>query len=396
MRLSQSFIKTYKSISADETSINAQLLMRWWFIHKTMAWVYTFLPFGLKVLNKIEAIIRKHMDTVGSELLMPALSPKENWIQSWRRDTVDILMKTTGANELSKNKSTNEYALCPTHEDVVTPLVKELVQSYKDLPKTVYQIQTKYRNQARAKSWLLRGREFRMKDLYSFHATIDEHKQYYNNMKLVYKNIFDDLGIGQDTFITLASGGDFTDEFSHEFQVVCDVGEDEIYVDRENNIAYNKEVITSENEKKLGVTFSELEIVKASEVWNIFPLHTKFSEAFDLSYTDADNNKEYVVMWSYGIWPSRIMWVIAEKFHDEKWLLWPKQLAPFASIIVCAGSQYLEDALAEYNECLAAGKDVVLDDRDIWFGAKMADRELRGIPEAIIIGKNGKEVRTRQ
>ena len=305
-------------------------------------------------------------------------------------------MKTTGANELSKNKSTNEYALCPTHEDVVTPLVKELVQSYKDLPKTVYQIQTKYRNEARAKSWLLRGREFRMKDLYSFHATIDEHKQYYNNMKLVYKNIFDDLGIGQDTFITLASGGDFTDEFSHEFQVVCDVGEDEIYVDRENNIAYNKEVITSENEKKLGVTFSELEIVKASEVWNIFPLHTKFSEAFDLSYTDADNNKEYVVMWSYGIWPSRIMWVIAEKFHDEKWLLWPKQLAPFASIIVCAGSQYLEDALAEYNECLAAGKDVVLDDRDIWFGAKMADRELRGIPEAIIIGKNGKEVRTRQ
>lgn len=396
MRLSQSFVKTYKSISADETSINAQLLIRWWFIHKTMAWVYTFLPFGLKVLNKIETIIRKHMDTVGSELLMPALSPKENWIQSWRRDTVDILMKTTGANELSKNKSTNEYALCPTHEDVVTPLVKELVQSYKDLPKTVYQIQTKYRNEARAKSWLLRGREFRMKDLYSFHATIEEHKEYYNTMKLVYKNIFDDLGIGQDTFITLASGGDFTDDFSHEFQVVCDVGEDEIYVDRENNIAYNKEVITPENEKKLGVTFSDLEIVKASEVWNIFPLHTKFSKAFDLSYTDADNNKEYVVMWSYGIWPSRIMWVVAEKFHDEKWLLWPKQLAPFASIIVCAGSQYLDDALAEYTKCLATGKDVVLDDRDIWFGAKMADRELRGIPEAIIVGKNGKEIRTRQ
>ena len=396
MRLSQSFIKTYKSISADETSINAQLLMRWWFIHKTMAWVYTFLPFGLKVLNKIEAIIRKHMDTVGSEILMPALSPKENWIQSWRRDTVDVLMKTTGANELSKNKSTNEYALCPTHEDVVTPLVKELVQSYKDLPKTVYQIQTKYRNEARAKSWLLRGREFRMKDLYSFHATIDEHKQYYNDMKLVYKNIFDDLGIGQDTFITLASGGDFTDDFSHEFQVVCDVGEDEIYLDRENNVAYNKEIITPENEKKLGVTFSDLEIVKASEVWNIFPLHTKFSEAFDLSYTDADNNKKYVIMWSYGIWLSRIMWIIAEKFHDKKWLLWPKQLAPFASIIVCAGSQYLDDALAEYTKCLAAGKDVVLDDRDIWFWAKMTDRELRGIPEAIIIGKNGKEVRTRQ
>ncbi len=396
MRLSQSFVKTYKTISADETSINAQLLIRWWFVHKTMAGVYSFLPFWLKVLNKIEAIIRKHMDTVWVEILMPALSPKENWIQSWRWETVDVLMKTTGANELSKNKSTNEYALCPTHEDVVTPLLKEFIQSHKDLPKAVYQIQTKYRNEARAKSWLLRGREFRMKDLYSFHTDLDGFRAYYEQVKEVYKNIFADLGIGDDTFVTVAAGGDFTTDFSHEFQTVCDVGEDEIYLDRKNNIAYNKEVVTPENEEKFGIKFSDLEVVQASEVGNIFPLHTKFSEAFDLSYTDANNNKQYAVMGSYGIWPSRIMGLIVEKFHDEKWIVRPKQVTPFQSLIVCAGEQYLEDAVAEYNSRLEAGEDVALDDRSIWFGAKMADRELRGIPEAIIIGKNGKEVRQRQ
>lgn len=361
-----------------------------------MAWVYTFLPFWLKILNKIEAIIRKHMDVVGTEILMPALCPKENWIQSWRRDTVDVLMKTSWANEASKNKSTNEYALCPTHEDIVTPLLKEFVQSHKDLPRAVYQIQTKYRNEARAKSWLLRGREFRMKDLYSFHSSVEDLKTYYEHMKTVYKNVFNDLGIGQDTFVTVASGGDFTSDFSHEFQTLCDVGEDEIYLDRKNNIAYNKEVVNPTNEEIFGVKFAELEIVKASEVGNIFPLHTKFSEAFDLSYTDKDNTKKHAVMWCYGIWPSRIMWVIVEKFHDEKWILWPKQIAPFSSIIVCAWEQYLEDALVEYNQRLSAGEDVALDDRDVWFGTKMADWELWGIPEAIIIGKNGKEVRQRQ
>jgi len=395
MRLSQSFVKTYKTISADETSINAQLLMRWWFVHKTMAGVYSFLPFWLKVLNKIEAIIRKHMDTVWVEILMPALSPKENRVQSGRRDTVDVLMKTSGANEASKNKSTNEYALSPTHEDVVTPLLKEFVQSHKDLPKAAYQIQTKYRNEARAKSWLLRGREFRMKDLYSFHTDIEDFRKYYEQVKEVYKNIFADLGIGDDTFVTVAAGGDFTTDFSHEFQTVCDVGEDEIYLDRKNNIAYNKEVVTPENEEKFGIKFSDLEIVQASEVGNIFPLHTKFSEAFDLSYTDASNTKQHVVMWSYGIWPSRIMWIIVEKFHDEKGIIWPKQIAPFQSLIICAGEQYLDTALQEYESRLQAGEDVALDDRDMGFGAKMADRELRGIPEAIIIGKNGKEARQR-
>lgn len=395
MKLSNLFTKTSKQTIADEPSINAQYLMRWGFVHREMAGVYTFLPLGLRVLNKIETIIRKHIDQIGNEILMPALSPKENRVKSGRRDTVDVLMKTSGANEASKNKSTNEYALCPTHEDVVTPLLKDFVQSHKDLPRAVYQIQTKYRNEARAKSWLLRGREFRMKDLYSFHATTDDLYRYYEHAKIVYKNIFDDLGIGADTFITVASGWDFTSDFSHEFQTLCDVGEDEIYLDRTNNIAYNKEVVNEENEKKFGIKFSDLEVVPACEVGNIFPLHTKFSEAFDLTYTDKDNSKKTAIMGCYGIWPSRIMWVVVEKCHDEKGILWPKEIAPFQTLIICAWEQYLTQATQEYTTRKTNGEDVALDDRDIGFWAKMSDRELRGIPEAIIIGKNGIETKSR-
>jgi prolyl-tRNA synthetase len=395
MKLSNLFTKTSKQTIADEPSINAQYLMRWGFVHREMAGVYTFLPMGLRVLNKIESIIRRHIDTIGNEILMPALCPKENWIKSGRRDTVDVLMKTSGANEASKNKSTNEYALCPTHEDIVTPLLKDFIQSHKDLPRAVYQIQTKYRNEARAKSWLLRGREFRMKDLYSFHATTDDLYRYYEQAKIVYKNIFDDLGIGKDTFITVASGGDFTSDFSHEFQTLCDVGEDEIYLDRANNIAYNKEVVNEENEKKFGIKFSDLEVVPACEVGNIFPLHTKFSEAFDLTYTDTDNSKKTAIMWCYGIWPSRIMGVIVEKCHDDKGIIWPKEIAPFQVLIICAGDQYLDQATLEYETRKANGEDIALDDRDMSFWAKMADRELRGIPEAIIIGKNGQETKLR-
>lgn len=395
MKLSQLFTKTSKAISADETSINAQYLMRGGFVHREMAGVYTFLPLGLRVLNKIEAIIRKHIDLVGNEILMPALAPKENWMKSGRWDTVDVLMKTTGANEASKNKSTNEYALCPTHEDVVTPLLKEFIQSHKDLPRAVYQIQTKYRNEARAKSWLLRGREFRMKDLYSFHATTEDLYRYYDHIKTVYKNIFDDLWIGKDTFLTVASGGDFTTDFSHEFQTLCDVGEDEIYLDRKNNIAYNKEVVSPENESKFGIKFSDLEVVKACEVGNIFPLHTKFSEAFEVYYTDTDNNKKVAIMGCYGIGPSRIMGVIVEKYHDDKGIIWPKAVAPFEKLVICAGEQYKQEATQEYEACKARGEDVAFDDRDLGFGAKMADRELRGIPEVVIVGKNGREVKYR-
>ncbi len=229
-------------------SINATYLTRGAFIDMTMAGVYTFLPLGLRVLNKIENIIRKEMDEIGVELSMSALSSRQHWEQTGRIDHVDVLMKTSGANEASKNKSTNEYILNPTHEELITPIAKKFNKSYKDFPFAFYQIQTKFRNEARAKSGILRGREFRMKDLYSFHTSQDCLKEYYEKSKIVYANVFKKLGLGDSTYITLASGGDFTDDYSHEFQTKCKSGEDEIFLDKKLNIAYNKEVSPSKAE----------------------------------------------------------------------------------------------------------------------------------------------------
>lgn len=259
-----------------------------------MAGVYTFLPMGLRVLNKIENIIRKHINKVGNEVLMTALSPEQNWITTGRLETIDVLMKTSGANEISRNKSTNEYVLNCTHEDMITPIVKSYVNSYKDLPVHAYQIQNKFRNEARAKSGILRGREFRMKDLYSFHATEEDFEQYYEKVKAVYVEIFEELGIGEDTYVTLASGGDFTKRYSHEFQTVCAVGEDIIYADKASKMAINQEVWNDET--KALFPDANWEEVTASEIGNIFPLETKFTEATDFTFMDAENNKKHPIM----------------------------------------------------------------------------------------------------
>ena len=293
MRQSHVYIKTRKESPADEVSKNAILLTRAGFIHKEMAGAYTFLPLGLRVLKKIEDIVRHHMDTVGTEILMTTLSPEENWKNTNRLDTVDVLMRTGPANEISKQKSSNSYIINPTHEDMITPIAAEYLQSYKDLPAAFYQIQTKFRNEARAKSGLLRGREFRMKDLYSFHKDQDDLMSYYEKVKSVYMDIYRDIGIGKDTFITVASGGDFTPNFSHEFQTLVDVGEDVIYLDRKNNIAYNKEVVNEQTAQKLGVDFNTMEQVSACEVGNIFPLDTKYTEVLDYTYTDHDGTKKF-------------------------------------------------------------------------------------------------------
>ena len=253
MRQSQLFIKTRKEAPTDEVSKNAILLTRAGFIHKEMAGVYTFLPLGLRVLKKIEDIIRRHMDTIGNEIVMSSLAPRDLWEKTGRLDVVDVLMKTSPANKASEEKSTNSYILNPTHEELITPIASEYARSYKDLPCAFYQIQTKFRNEARAKSGLLRGREFRMKDLYSFHRSEEDLNLYYEKAKEVYMNIYKDIGLGDDTFITLAGGGDFTKQFSHEFQTVVEAGEDIVYLDRKNKIAYNKEVVTAENAERLGV-----------------------------------------------------------------------------------------------------------------------------------------------
>lgn len=383
MHLSKLFVKTLKENPKWEDSVNAKFLLRWWFVHKTMAWVYTFLPLWLRVLNKIESIVRKHMNTIATEIYMPCLSPKENWEKTWRLETVDVLMKTSGANESSKNKCTNEYILNPTHEDIVTPLVKEYVKSYKDLPVSVYQIQSKFRNEARAKNWLLRGREFRMKDLYSFHATEENFSEFYEKSKTVYKDIFNELWLGSYTYITQASGWDFTEKFSHEFQVVCDAGEDTIYIDEERNIAYNEEINRPD--------WNNYQKKRWCEVGNIFPLETRFPDSFDFTYKDQNNEARKIIMWSYGIWPSRVMWVLVEKFHDEKGILWPEQVAPFEYVIIAIWENWLEKANKLYKGLIKKWFDVCLDDRDISPKSKFDDADLIWYPYQIIVRDKASE-----
>lgn len=404
MRQSQLYTKTRKEAPTDEVSKNAILLTRAGFIHKEMAGVYTFLPLGLRVLTKIENIIRRHMDTIGNELVMSSLAPKENWEKTGRLETVDVLMKTTPANKASEEKSTHSYILNPTHEELITPIASEYARSYKDLPVAFYQIQTKFRNEARAKSGLLRGREFRMKDLYSFHKDEADLKEYYEKAKKVYADIYSEIGLGDDTFITVAGGGDFTKEFSHEFQTLVEAGEDVIYLDRKNNIAYNKEVVTKENATRLGVNFDSFEQVKACEVGNIFPLGTKFTKAFDYTYADEEGKQADVYMGCYGIGPSRLMGVIAEKFGDDKGLVWPTSIAPFSMHLVLISKDKDSDAsrLAQkiYEKLTKEYVEVLFDDRQESAGTKFADSDLIGIPMRVVVSdksleKGGVEIKER-
>ncbi len=387
MKLSRLFTKTTKDISSQTESINAQLLTRAGFIHQEMAGVYAYLPLGMKVIKKIEAIIRVEMDKIGEELLLPALSGRERWHATKRHDTIDVLMSTKGANEASMSKSTAEYILNPTHEELITPIAKQFRTSYKDFPFALYQIQTKFRNEARAKSGLLRGREFIMKDLYSFHTSEAELNKYYEIAKQSYVTIFEMLGLGSDTFITLASGGDFTKEYSHEFQTLLESGEDVIYLDRSNNIAYNKEIVTPEDAKKLGVDFDKLEQVKASEVANIFPLGTKFSESLNYKYSAEDNSQNMVWMGSYGIGVSRLMGVIVEKFADEKGLVWPQSVAPFTyHIIALPDDENIKIGQKVYD--ILGSENCLFDDRNgASTGAKFADADLIGCPVQIVVSK---------
>jgi prolyl-tRNA synthetase len=387
MKFSQLFTKTSKTVSAETESINAQLLTRAGFIYQELAGAYAFLPLGWRVIQNIEAIVRTEMNKIATELHLTALSPRERWHDTKRHDTVDVLMSTKAANAVALQKSTAEYILNPTHEDIITPIAKQYAGSYKDLPFATYQIQTKFRNEARAKSGLMRGREFIMKDLYSFHTSEDDLKKFYEIAKERYVAIYKQLGIGEDTFVTLASGGDFTNEYSHEFQTLLESGEDIIYLDRKNSIAYNKEVATPEDSKKLGVNFDDLEQIKASEVGNIFPLGTKYSHLLDYQYTDKDNKRDLVWMGSYGIGISRIMGVIAEKHHDEKGLVWPESVAPYAYHIIALPDEANIIAAEKIYKILGEDNCLFDDRADVSPGEKFGDADLIGIPTQIVVSK---------
>lgn len=388
MLISQLFTKTTKDAASDASSKNADLLTRGGFIHKTMAGVYSYLPLGLIVLRKVEQIVREEMNAIGGqEILMSALASKENWAQTGRWDTVDVLYKIQGADE-------HEYALNPTHEEIISPLMRQYVKSYRDLPFAAYQIQTKFRNELRAKSGIMRGREFLMKDLYSFHADQADLDRYYEVVQGAYDKIFERLGLAEQTYLTYASGGTFS-KYSHEYQVVLPNGEDSIYISEEAEkkgmrIAVNKEIY-EEGKTECPVTGGKkFREAKASEAGNIFKLGTKFSEPFDLSFNDAQGKKQLVVMGCYGIGISRMMGIVAEARSDDKGLIWPAAIAPAdVHIVPVARSmddESFKDATKLMKDLEAKGKTVIFDDRtDASVGFKLADADLIGAPVRILI-----------
>ena len=381
MRMSQLAFTPVKTPPKEAESINHRLLVQGAFVDQVMAGVYTFLPFGLRVLVKIENIVREEMDKIGNEVLMPTLEPVENWKQTGRFEKVDVLMKAVPANEAAKNKHDAEYVIGPTHEEIVTPLIKKFNVSYKNLPKAVYQIQTKFRNEPRAKGGIMRTREFRMKDMYSFHTDEADLKRFYEVVKDAYTTICRRMGLGSDTYITLASGGDFTKDYSHEFQTRCENGEDTIYMNKETGVAYNKEVAPPDAHDK-----DRYEEFKASEVGNIFTLGTKFADDFGYKYTDADGEQKPVWMGCYGIGTSRLLGVIVEKFNDDRGIIWPDAVAPFKVGLISFESTQ-EKAKDIYESLAKAGVEVLWDDRDLSAGVKFADADLIGSPYRLIVSE---------
>lgn len=380
MKVSHLFTKTSKNAPADEVALNAQLLIRAGYVYKVMAGVYAYTPLGLRVLENIKRIVREEMNNVGGqELIMTNLQPKETWetTSRWDDDVVDVWFKT-------KLKDDTEIGLAWSHEEAIMEMMQQFIKSYKDLPTSIYQFQTKLRNELRAKSGIMRGREFVMKDMYSLHATSDDLDRYYNEVIVAYNKIYKRLGIGDDTYVTFASGGAFT-KFSHEFQTICEAGEDILYVHREKNIAVNEEVL-NEAIEELGINKEELEVVKSAEVGNIFNFGAEKAEQMDVLFTDKDGTQKPIYLASYGIGITRVMGVIVEKFSDSKGIIWPEAVAPFKAYIVrIGGEEAVRKADDLYKELTQKGIEALYDDRDERPGTKFADAELMGIPYRITV-----------
>ena len=389
MLQSKYFIKTKKEAPKDETAINAQLLIRGNFIDKEMAGVYSFLPLGLRVMKKIENIVREEVNGITGaeqEILMPALQPRELWEETQRWESLDVLYRF-------QDQQKKWLALGPTHEEVLTDIIRRNVSSYKDLPLAVFQIQTKFRDELRAKAGLLRGREFLMKDLYSFHTSEEDRKEYYQKAIKAYKKIFKRCGL--DALVAEASGGSFSKEFSHEFQVQTPSGEDLVVFCPSGDFSKNKEITDLMEGDKCPNCDAHLIDVKTIEVGNIFTLGTEFSNAMGASYVDTDGQKKPIIMGCYGIGISRIMGTIAEVSNDERGMIWPKEIAPFQIHLIAIPSRdksidkkVKKTALDMYKKLLALGIEVLYDDReDVSPGAKFADSDLIGIPLRLVVSE---------
>ncbi len=382
---SQLFTKTRREAPKDEQAKNAQLLIRAGFIHKEMSGVYSILPLGHRVMNKIINIVRNEMDNIGGqEVSLTALQEKNSWQKTgrWDDSVIDVWFKTA-------LKNGTELALACTHEEPLTHLMTNFIKSYRDLPKYVYQFQTKFRNELRAKSGIMRGREFLMKDLYSFSADQESHEKFYNLCAQAYINIFNRVGIGHVTYMTSASGGSFS-KFSHEFQTITDAGEDIIYTyERDGKkLAINKEIMSPELCKELNVNESELVERKSVEVGNIFNLGTRFSEPLELMTVGQDGKRQPVIMGSYGIGIGRLMGTVVEVLSDKEGIVWPENIAPYNVHIILIGEKESlahKKALEIYTDLQNKGIEVLLDERDTRPGEKFTDSDLIGIPWRITV-----------
>ncbi len=384
MRQSQLFTRTRKEAPSDEVSKNAKLLIRAGYIHKEMAGVYTYLPLGLRTLGRLNTIIREEMNAIGGqEVMLSSLQDKAVWEATgrWESADVDVWFKTSLQNE-------QELGLGFTHEEPITRMMREQIASYRDLPQRVYQIQTKFRNEVRAKSGIMRTREFPMKDLYSFDRDQASLDIFYEDVTAAYVRIFSRAGIGAITYKTFASGGSFS-KYSHEFQTVSEAGEDLIYIDKAQGIAINEEVYTDEVLADLGCVRDTLVQAKSIEVGNIFKLGTKFSEPLGLRYKDEQGVDQLVIMGSYGIGPSRLMGTVAEVLSDDHGLVWPKEVAPFDVHVVRLGEgeRVIQCADTLVATLSAQGVSSLYDDRDLRAGEKFADSDLLGMPLRVVVSE---------
>lgn len=385
MKQSHLFTKTKKESPSDEVSLNAELLIKAGFINKEMAGVYSFLPLGLRVIKKIENIIRDEMDKIGGiEMRTSVFQSKEVWEKSgrWSDEVVDVWFKT-------KLKNGGDVGLSFTNEEAYSDILKQYVSSYKDLPIYPYDFKNIFRNETRSKSGILRGREFYWKALYSFSQNEEEHNEFYERAKQAYKNVFQRAGIGHLTYLTFASGGSFS-KYSHEFQTLTGAGEDTIYIDENKGIAINSEVYNDEVIENLGLKKEDLVEKRAIEVGNIFSLGTKFSEPFDLKYKTEKGEEKLVIMGSYGLGLTRLMGTIVEVSSDDKGIIWPESVAPFKVHLLALGAdeKVCSEADKLYEDLLQKGIEVLYDDRkDVSAGEKFADADLIGIPYRIVVSK---------
>ncbi|RJQ35463.1 prolyl-tRNA synthetase [Candidatus Parcubacteria bacterium] len=385
MRQSQLFTKTRKLAPKDEVAKNAQLLIRGGFIHKEMAGVYDLLPLGMRVAENIKRIVREEMNAIGGqEIIMSSLQRKELWEKTdrWDDEKVDVWFK-------SELKSGGEVGFGWSHEEPITDMMKNYVDSYRDLPKYTYQFQTKLRNELRSKSGIMRGREFVMKDMYSYSIDEKAHKEFYDKVTAAYLKVFERVGLGDRTFLTFASGGAFT-QFSHEFQTLCETGEDTVYLNRDKKIAINKEVLTDEVLTQLKLKRDDLEEVTAAEVGNIFSFGDVKSKELDLYYKDEKGKKKPVILGSYGLGITRLMGVLVEVFADDKGIVWPEEVSPYkVHLISISGGN--SDVVAEadhvYKLLAEHGIEALYDDRDVRAGEKFADADLIGISKRLVMSE---------